>query len=175
MDQPKSDVPAAANSERRARVDPSSDCESRSPWAGRLRRLVALQHTSIDVYAYAGCRIKIASCTACCDPDRPSERRHEVGLDQRVTCAPDTTSDSRFSGPARPLEGNRRKPRPCAFPAFFCSAHCLVFGHTLRPGGRYSPPDEHKTRRTQDKRRDSLRGRDGMLEESEGQQLRDRP
>jgi hypothetical protein len=25
----------------------------------RLRRLIALQHTSIDVYAYVGCRTKI--------------------------------------------------------------------------------------------------------------------
>ena len=33
--------------------------ESRSPWLARLRRFVAMQHTSIDVYAYVGCRIKM--------------------------------------------------------------------------------------------------------------------
>jgi hypothetical protein len=41
--------------------------------------------------------------------------------------------DARFAKRALPIEGHEAKADVAVSPAFFCSAHCSVFRHTLMP------------------------------------------
>ena len=134
----------------------------------RLRRLVALQHTSIDVYAYAGCRIKIILSTALLGADLTSDIRSECAPYQgvrvrlgftirRLACATRAADRKKY--------GERLKLR-CA---------CIFLQRTLLGFSPYADTGGTLESAAPTREKQHSRGRDGMLEESESQQLRDRP